>query len=74
MKNRMWRYFTFQNIRRYMEALPALMDSYNKVYDRNIGTAPKRRDTDQCSRDLASIVLEGFCETQHTGSIQVQSG
>ena len=38
----MWRYFTYQNGRRYLEALPALVDSYNKAYHRSIGTAPER--------------------------------
>ena len=30
-KNRMWRYFTYQNRRRYLKALPALVDSYNEA-------------------------------------------
>ena len=42
LKNRMWRYFTFQNGRRYVEALPALVEGYNKAYHRSIGTAPER--------------------------------
>ena len=32
LKNLMWRYFTYQNGRRYLEALPAFVDSYNKAY------------------------------------------
>ena len=42
LKNRMWRYFTFQNGRRYVEVLPALVEGYNKAYHRSIGTAPER--------------------------------
>ena len=42
LKNRMWRYFTYQNRRRYLDALPALVESYNKAYHRSIGTAPER--------------------------------
>ena len=42
LKNRMWRYFMFQNGRHYVEALPALVKSYNKAYHRSIGTAPER--------------------------------
>ena len=42
LKNRIWRYFTFQNRRRYLEALLALVDSYNKAYHHSIGTAPER--------------------------------
>ena len=42
LKNRMWRYFTFQNGRRYVEALPALVEGYDKAYHRSIGTAPER--------------------------------
>ena len=42
LKNRMWRYFTFQNGRRYVEILPALVEGYNKAYHGSIGTAPER--------------------------------
>ena len=42
LKNRMWRYFTFQNGRRYVEILPALVEGYNKAYHRSIGTVPER--------------------------------
>ena len=42
LKNRMWRYFTFQNGRRYVKILPALVEGYNKAYHRSIGTAPER--------------------------------
>ena len=42
LKNRMWRYFTFQNGRRYVEVLPSLVEGYNKAYHPSIGTAPER--------------------------------
>ena len=42
LKNRMWRYFTFQNGRRYVEGLPSLVEGYNKAYHRSIGTTPER--------------------------------
>ena len=38
----MGRYFTYQNSQRYVEALPALVESYNTAYHRSIGTAPDR--------------------------------
>ena len=41
LKNRMCRYFTFQNGSRYVEALPALVEGCNKAYHRSIGTAPE---------------------------------
>ena len=36
------RYFTYQNGRRYVEALQGLVDGYNKAFHRSIGTAPER--------------------------------
>ena len=38
LKERLWRYFT--NTRRYVEVLPALVESYNNTYHRTIGRAP----------------------------------
>ena len=34
------RYFTYTNTRRYVEVLPALVESYNNTYHRTIGRAP----------------------------------
>ena len=42
MKNLMWPYFTYQNRQRYVEVLPALVESYNKAYHHCILTAPER--------------------------------
>ena len=42
LKNRMWRYFTYQNSQHYLEALPAFVENYNKAYHLSIGTAPDR--------------------------------
>ena len=40
LKERLWRYFTYTNTRRYVEVLPALVESYNNTYHRVIGRAP----------------------------------
>ena len=39
LKERFWRYFTYNNTRRYVEVLPALFESYNNTYHRVIGRA-----------------------------------
>ena len=40
LKERLWRYFTYTNSRRYVEVLPALVESYNNTHHRSIGRAP----------------------------------
>jgi Integrase core domain/Chromo (CHRromatin Organisation MOdifier) domain len=40
LKGRMWRYFTHNNTRRYVEVLPRLLDAYNNAEHRTIGTEP----------------------------------
>jgi transposase InsO family protein len=40
LKARMWRYFTKQKTRRYMDVLPDLVHSYNHTYHRSIRRAP----------------------------------
>ena len=37
---KLYRYFTKSNSRRYLEALPRLVSAYNKSYHRSIGTSP----------------------------------
>ena len=39
LKERLWRYFTYTNNRRYVEVLPALVESYNNTHHRSIGRA-----------------------------------
>ena len=40
LKERMWRYFTKHNTKRYVDILPNLVKSYNKTYHRSIKLAP----------------------------------
>lgn len=40
LKERLWRYFTYRNSRRYLEVLPDLVDSYNNTYHRSIKLKP----------------------------------
>ena len=40
LKEKLWRYFTYTNSRRYVEVLPALVESYNNTYHRSIRRAP----------------------------------
>lgn len=40
LKSRMWRYFTQNNTRRYLEVLPDLVKAYNNSKHRTIGTEP----------------------------------
>ena len=40
LKEKLWRYFTKTNTRRYVEALPSLVRSYNQSYHRSIKTSP----------------------------------
>lgn len=40
LKERMWRYFTAQNTRRFVEVLPKLVNAYNHSFHRTIGMCP----------------------------------
>jgi len=40
LKEKMFRYFTYANTRRYLDALGDLVHSYNNTYHRSIGMAP----------------------------------
>ena len=40
LKEKLWRYFTYTNSQRYVEVLPALVESYNNTYHRSIRRAP----------------------------------
>ena len=42
---RLWRYFTYTNSRRYVEVLPALVESYNNTHHRFIGRATNSVNT-----------------------------
>ena len=44
IKNKIWRYFTHQNTQRYVEVLPALVESYNNTHHRSIGMRPSAVD------------------------------
>jgi Chromo (CHRromatin Organisation MOdifier) domain/Integrase core domain len=40
LKSKMWRYFTENNTRRFLEVLPSIMESYNNSKHRTIGIEP----------------------------------
>lgn len=40
LKTKMWKYFTANNTRHYLTALPKLMTAYNTSFHRSIGRAP----------------------------------
>ena len=40
LKERLWRYFTANDTKRYVDVLPALVSSYNNTYHRSIGRSP----------------------------------
>jgi hypothetical protein len=40
IKEKMWRYFSFKNNRKYIDILPELVDSYNNTYHRTIKSKP----------------------------------
>lgn len=40
LKEKLWRYFTHTNSRRYIEVLPRLVESYNKTYHSSIKRTP----------------------------------
>ena len=40
LKTKMYKYFTFKNMLRYIDVLRDLVDSYNATYHRSIGMAP----------------------------------
>jgi len=40
LKEKMFRYFTYANTRRYLDALGDLVHSYNNTHHRSIGMAP----------------------------------
>ena len=40
LKEKLWRYFTYTNSRKYVKVLPALVESYNNTYHRSIRRAP----------------------------------
>lgn len=40
LKQRLWRYFTYKNTRRYVDVLQPLVDSYNHTFHRAIQMAP----------------------------------
>ena len=44
LKERLWRYFTFKNTRRYIDVIQDLVDSYNHTYHRSIKRAPAEVD------------------------------
>lgn len=49
LKDKLWRYFTKHNTERFLEALPQLVDAYNRTVHRSIKRAPMEvtRDTQE---------------------------
>ena len=60
----------YQNRRRYVEALPTLVEIFNKVYH---CSASRQRVGFQLSRDMESPVWEGLYQRQDARLIQIQS-
>ena len=56
MKTKMYRYFTARNTRRYVDALPDLLYSYNHTYHRSIGMPPPRSGRHKRTSGQDSIV------------------
>jgi len=44
LKEKMWRYFTYQKTKRYIDILPDLLSSYNNTYHRSIKMKPTEVD------------------------------
>jgi hypothetical protein len=42
LKEKMYRYFTYENTKRYLDVLPDLVGSYNNSYHRSIKTSPSQ--------------------------------
>lgn len=59
LKTRMWRYFTAQNTRHYLELLPNLLEGYNRSYHTSIKMTPaevRPENTDQVFRNLYGTI------------------
>ena len=50
LKSRMWRHFTLRSTSAYINALPALVDSYNESKHRSIGMTPKEASRSEKER------------------------
>ena len=46
LKNRMWKYFSANNTRRYIDVLPQLLESYNHTWHRSIKRTPAEVNED----------------------------
>ena len=54
LKERMYRYFTARNTYRYVDALPALVQGYNRTKHRSIGMPPRRGPTNARSGNVCT--------------------
>ena len=55
LKERIYRYFTYKNTRRYIDVLPDIVRAYNNTHHRSIGMAPSEvndRNADMIARRL----------------------
>lgn len=66
-KSRLFRYMTYNNSRRYLEALDRLVDSYNKSYHRSIGMPPSEVTID--NQESVWHRLYGESSTPHPEKI-----
>jgi len=55
LKEKMFRYFTHKNTRRYTDVLEDLLHSYNNTYDRSIGMSPLEVNRDNEDADRARL-------------------
>lgn len=63
IKQKMWRLFTFNHNKQYLNYLPGLIKSYNATYHRSIKMAPI--DVNAKNEDQVFLNLFGFEKTDH---------
>lgn len=65
LKTNMWRRFTFENSRRWVDLLDGLLDEYNKKNHRSIGMTPTEA-SDTLNRDKVDEALNPLAEPKLT--------
>src|SRR3977135_763534 len=70
LKTKMWRFFTHNNTRRWLDVLPQLITGYNKSYHRSIKTTPNGVNEDT---EIEMWLLNEPIEKSHKSKIRVGS-
>ena len=60
LKEKMWRYFTHKNSKRYIDVLPQIVDSYNNTYHRSIKLKPISVSKDKEREVFKNLYGEGL--------------